>query len=808
MARSSGWSRRDFLKTAAVGVGGAAVLGGCAHARYLREGKRGPAAFSRPFNTGWLFGEAAGESDGVDFDDRGLRQVTLPHTVTALSWRSWDPASWEKDWVYRKHFTPEEGIKGRRVFLRLGAAMTKARVSLNGNPLGEHTGGYLPFDFEITKHLRPDENLLAVRLDARFAVNVPPNKLGRDSRSVDFWQPGGLYRPAYLDLVPQVFIADLFAKPSRVLQSDRRVEVQCTIDAAVIPDEEMRVEIELSGGSQVIRKVSAPVLPGSAGQAAVALSLDQLKDVRFWDIVDPCLYTVKATLFIGGRRVHDHAVRIGFREARFTRKGFFLNGKRLQLFGVNRHQFYPFAGAAMPDRVQRRDVEILKKDLNCNMVRCSHYPQSEAFFDACDELGLLAWEEAAGWGSPLGNEEWKRRALDAVSKMIYRDRNHPSIIVWGARLNETPDDVSLYTKARELAYRLDGSRQTTGAMVGGLHDTKNFVQDLFSYNDYKKSKSADGKWQPELLPPRNDFPYLVSEAVGTLSGPAKYYRRTDDVLVQQGQAMAHARVHDLAASDERYSGLLAWSGMDYPSGSGNQFEGVKYTGVVDLFRGLKPGAAIYQAQTDPEKNPVIVPAFYWHFGPQAFPYKNGEPAMICSNCERLELFIDGRHFATVFPDRKSFPHLPYPPSFVDLDKLSGEAKPELRIEGYLGYRKVISRSFASDTAGDRLWAEADDHELIADGSDATRVAFRVADKFGMPRPFVKGEVVCALEGPGLLIGDNPFALEAAGGAGAVWIRSRAMQPGVIRLAVSHASGSREINIKARRPDKSGLSPSF
>lgn len=800
---STKWKRRDFLKTAAAGAGGFALwstMGGCAGAHYVRQEKFGPAVYGIGFNDHWHFGEVVNGCTEMNFDDSHLETVTLPHTVNELSWRKWDPRDWEKTWVYRRRFSVEANRLGKRFFLQIGAAMTAAKLYLNGRQIGEHVGGYLPFDIEITDDLVSGENVFAALINARFDINVPPNKPGRDPRSVDFWQPGGIYRSVELQVVPAIFISDVFAKPVNVVNPDCRVEVNCTIDAALSEKKEVSLHAVLFEGKK-IKKEAIQTTTTQKGKTTVILSLDGLKDVHLWDVDDPYLYDVKVTLLIGAKAVHDYSLRIGFREARFTKKGFFLNGKRLQLFGVNRHQFYPFAGGAMPGRVQRKDVEIMKKTLNCNMVRCSHYPQSEAFFDACDELGLLAWEEAAGWGSPLGNDQWKDRAVHAVKQMICRDRNHPSIIIWGTRLNETPDDVPLYTRTRNLAHQLDNSRQTTGAMVGGKHDTTHFVQDVFSYNDYAKSKAPDGSFQPELLPPRTDLPYLVSEAVGTLSGPAKYYRRIDSVIAQQGQTMAHARVHNLAAADERYCGLLAWSGFDYPSGSGNQFDGVKYTGIIDLFREPKPGAAIYQAQVDPANKPVIIPAFYWHFSPDALPFKETQPAMVCSNCEKLEFFIDGNHFDTVMPDRKNFAHLPYPPSFINFKKLSGKDKPELRIDGYIAGSKVVSISCASDTDGDRFWVQADDDELIADGSDATRVVFRLLDKFGMPRPYATGDVSFSLSGPAMLVGDNPFAFESTGGVGAVWIRTKAAQPGEIRLEVRHPLGSKWIKINAVKQPK-------
>src|SRR5690606_2715209 len=140
-----------------------------------------------------------------------LQKVTLPHTVAPLSWRKLDPRDWEKEWIYRKHFTWNKKADDTRAFVDFGAGMTMADVFLNGQEIGRHFGGYLPFQFELSDALQEGDNLLSVQLDSRFAVNVPPNKMGRDSRSVDFWQPGGLYHTANLHVLPQAFIADVFA---------------------------------------------------------------------------------------------------------------------------------------------------------------------------------------------------------------------------------------------------------------------------------------------------------------------------------------------------------------------------------------------------------------------------------------------------------------------------------------------------------------------------------------------------------------------------------------------------------------------
>ena len=765
----------------------------------------GPSGATASFDASWLFGPASAESSLPGFDDSAFVTVTLPHTVAPLSWQNWDPAAWEQVWTYRKYFDAPPGTSDMRVFLDFGAAMTHATVLLNGTAVADHLGGYLPFSAEITAALRPAGNLLAVELDSTFNLDVPPDRPAPAvSASVDFWQPGGIYRDVRLRVVPQVFLADVFAKPVNVLDAAaRQVVVEVTVDAGAALPGSGQVAVALLDGTRTVAAGQVPVAITGPGQTTATVTLSGLRDITLWDIGNPKLYDVVATLAVNGGQLHQYQVRTGFREATFARDGFYLNGRQVKLFGVNRHQFFPFAGGAMPDRVQAEDARIIRYGLNCNMVRCSHYPQSEAFLDACDELGLMAWQEAPGWGY-LGDAAWLALADRDIADMIVRDRNHPSVIIWGARLNESPDDTAFYTGTNELAHALDDSRPTAGAMAGQFMTT-DYQQDVFAENDYSSVIDPTGIRQPVLQPPMDGVgqPYLVTEAVGTLSGPAIYYRRSDIQVVQQGQSVAHAQVHNLAAADDRYCGLLAWSGFDYPSGHGNQYQGVKYTGVVDEFRVLKPGAAIYQAQVNPLVTPVIAPAFYWDFGPVS-PVTSLSSAMICSNLDRLEVYVGGQHFATVTPDTAGFATLPYPPSFVDFSAVDGSSRPELRIDGYLGSAKVASRSFAADPSGDRLSLTADDAEIDGDGVDTTRLAFRAVDRYGAPRPYAGGQVAFEVAGPAVLIGDNPFDFASAGGVGAVWIRSLPGSPGTVTVTVGHPTlGSAAARIQVRQVPQAG-----
>ena len=157
-----------------------------------------------------------------------------------------------------------------------------------------------------------------------------------------------------------------------------------------------------------------------------------------------------------------------------------MNGKVIKLRGLDRHQTFPFVGQAMPGRAQRRDAQILRNKLKCNIVRTSHYPQSRHFLDACDEIGLLVLEEIPGW-QHIGDETWKLISIDNVRRMVRRDWNHPSIILWGVRINESKDDHDFYVRTNALSHQLDPTRQTGG--IRYLYDSE-FLEDVFTMNDF------------------------------------------------------------------------------------------------------------------------------------------------------------------------------------------------------------------------------------------------------------------------------------------------------------------------------------
>ena len=784
--------RRDFIKTAGAVLASTALSGSQA----LAATQISPARKILPMNRNWRYSptKVAG-AEAVEFDDSHFEQVIIPHTNIALPWHSFDDKDYEFISTYRRRFKLPQDSAGKRVFVDFEGAMTASTVWINGVHLGEYKGGFTPFSFELTKHLRPqNENVLTVQLDSTERSDIPP--FGYE---IDYMTFGGIYREVSLRIVPQVYIDNIFAQPKNVLSANPSLDVNCFLAGDLAAGGPVSLEAELRDGDRVIAKASRIIQKPSAIDASNAptpldpyndapayatvetttdpsrytLTLTHLGDIQHWNLEQPHLYTVHVNLSMAGHVIDEDTRRVGFREATFTDHGFSLNGNIIKLRGLDRHQTFPFVGQAMPARVQRQDADILRKQLHCNIVRTSHYPQSRHFLDRCDEIGLLVLEEIPGW-QHIGDEKWQQVAIDNVGRMIRRDWNHPSIILWGVRINESLDDHDFYTRTNAFAHALDDSRQTGGIRY---FQESEFLEDVFTMNDFGFP-----------LKPPNHPRYLNTEFVGH-TFPTK---TTDDDERQREHTLRHARIHNQLASNPQYAGGIGWCAFDYNThsnfGAGDR---ICYHGVTDIFREPKAAAGFYKSQCEPEEEVVLEPAFHWARGDESVGFTK---AVFCSNCDHLKIFARADSdpakpwvlVAEIDPDRAEFEHLKYPPFVLELNKLDmkklGAPWGDLRADGFIKGKQVISKSLSGRGVDAKFALVADDRELHADGADTTRIVFRVTDEFGAMRNYANDPITFMREGPGKLIGDNPFAL--IGGTGAVWLRA-GEEPGVLRLTAKH-----------------------
>ena len=791
--------RREFLKTSAT-VAAAATLPAVSFAAPADASPR----TILPVNRGWRYHPSkVSGAEAPSFDDAKFERIVIPHTNIKMPWHNFDDKMYEFVSTYRRRFKTPAAAKGKRIFVDFEGAMTASTVYINGHNLGEYKGGFTPFSFELTKHLKPEgENVLVVHLDSTEREDIPP--FGYE---IDYMTFGGIYREVSLRIVSDTFIDNIFAAPKNVLSASPFVDVDCFIaaqsaegsysllvklsdaDGKEIAKQEQSIALNTSPDPSAEKDPETPAPAYSSTETTTdpakhTVTLKDLGKIKLWDIQDPNLYTVHVHLLKDGKVIDADSRRIGFREAMFTDGGFSLNGKVVKLRGLDRHQTFPFVGQAMPARVQKKDADILRKGLHCNLVRTSHYPQSRHFLDRCDEIGLLVLEEIPGW-QHIGPEPWRLVAIDNVGRMIRRDWNHPSIILWGVRINESRDNHDFYVRTNALAHALDTTRQTGGIRY---FQESEFLEDVFTMNDFGFP-----------LKKPNHPKYLNTEFVGH-TFPTK---TTDDDERQREHTLRHARIHNQLASDPQYAGGIGWCAFDYNThanfGAGDR---LCYHGVTDIFRENKPAAGFYKSQCDPSEEIVLEPAFHWANSDESVGFSE---MVICSNCDHLKFFIresgntsaEWKLSAEADPDRKQFNHLKYAPFVIKKDEIDYKKIDkfwgDLRIDGFIDGKQVISKSLSGDGNNKKFTLLADDDSLLADGADTTRVVLRVTDEFDAIRTYADDPIQFTLEGPGELIGDNPFSL--VGGTGAVWIRAKEVA-GTIKLTAKHPRlGSKTVTFK-------------
>ena len=695
-----------------------------------------------PFNTGWEF-----RPD----DKQPFQPVTLPHNPVELPHNGFDHAEYGLISTYRKTFTLPEPLNQRRLYIDFEGAMLAATVMINEHTFPEHRGGDTPFSYDITDYVTEGENVLSVRVDSTERPDIPPFGF-----VVDYLAFGGIYREVSLRYVSPVHITNVFIKPHELLD---KPHVQ--IDVHVGNQTNTAQEVVVSGGMAFWNDEfqQATVPPGATTVVTLWSDLTQMPGgaLKLWTLENPHLYDFNVALHqaAGVNSPHEIeldalTVRSGLRHARFDGEHFYLNDEPVFLRGLNRHQTYPYFGAAAPARLQRKDADILKYELGCNVVRCSHYPQSRHFLDRCDEIGLLVVEEIPGW-QHIGDEDWQAISLRDVEAMITRDWNHPSIILWGVRINESWDNTTFYTRTNARAHELDPTRQTIGVR---FWPESELLEDVYGYNDF-----TDAVLEP------THTPWLITEFNGHMF-PTKSF---DNEARQVEHALRHTRIQDQALRMGGVSGAIGWCMFDYNThaefGSGDR---ICYHGVLDIYRLPKFAAYAYASQQPPHERIILEPATFWTMGDRSV--GGNDPLHVFSNCEEIDVYANTEHIGRFTPDRENFPALPHPPFVVSgMGMRWGDAFGDLRVVGYINGEAVAERRIAGDGQPSRLELTVDDDNLMADSADMTRIVVRLVDQYGNRLPYVNRVLTFSLEGPGILIGENPFAL--IGGQAALYVRT-------------------------------------
>ena len=773
-----------------------------------------------PINFRWEFTES--------FDDgfcRGLGKaeiVNIPHTCRQTPYNYFDESVYQMRCGYRKNIRIPAAGANKRIFLVIGAAAHRSRVYVNGIPCGrEHLCGYTSFEVEITDNVRAGESaLIAVEVDSREDQNIPPF-----GHVVDYMTYGGIYREIQLEIRDKSFISSVFAKPEISGRLISEVSVEGRYDS---------ICQSLYYGEELICEGVFP--RGEKCRLDVA-------DVKLWSCASPELYRLETVLVVDDEAVDSVLVTVGFRSAVFRKDGFYLNGKKFKLIGLNRHQSFPYTGYAMPASMQRYDADIMKNELALNAVRTSHYPQSQHFIDRCDEIGLLVFTEIPGW-QHIGDEEWKQAAVNNTAEMVMQYRNHPSVILWGVRINESPDDDDFYRRTNETARSLDPTRQTSGVRC---HKRSSLLEDVYAYNDFVHDGKNEGCEPKKAVTSDMNKGYFVSEYNGHMF-PTKAFDSEEHRLEH---ALRHAKVLDSIWAEKNIAGSFGWCFTDYNThkdfGSGDR---ICYHGVCDMFRNKKPAADVYSSFSG--FSPVLSISSSMDIGEH--PSGNRGRIFAFTNADSLRVYHNDVFIKEYTRRDSAFRHLPHPP--IEIDDLIGDnirnnedmcdeqadlvrdvlnalarsglnnmtVREKLKIvllmtkygmsysDAYALYGKYVGNwggkasvyRFEAIKNGKavcsvkkepcrniRIKAECSTDTLTeADTCDVAAVRIRITDQNGNTLPFFNGTVSAVLEGAAEIIGETPVVIR--GGCSGLYIKT-AGQSGKVKLTLSTA-GAEDVRL--------------
>jgi beta-galactosidase len=646
-----------------------------------------------PFNADWRFQRI----------ERGVRAepdpalawstVTLPHTTRT------EPRIVNDQWqgiaFYRKRFAAPRGWRGRTVMLRVEAAMNVAAVSLNGRPVATHLGGYLPFTIDLTPHLRPGgTNELLIRLDNRDNPVTGPKPL----KDLDFNTYGGLYRGVRLFVKPPVHLSDemhadrvagggLFVTYPQVDKTSATIRVAADARNTGGRGSRVRIAHRLYSGERIVARAEASLTlaAGASGRNVQTLALAA---PRLWSPRSPSLYRLVTEVSGQGGRIDRTETTVGIRRIGFDGDRFVINGERMFLRGVNRHQEYPYVGYALSPQADYRDAKLIK-EAGFDYVRLSHYPHSPAFMAAADTLGLVLIDAIPGWQFHNPDPAFRAQVIRTCRDMIRRDRNHPSVIAWECSLNESgmpPDLVKAFDRVVHEEYPGDQ------AWSAGW---QNDGYDIFLQARQHRLQHYEAPGRPYVVSEYGDWEYYAQNAGLNQAawGELKAEERTSRQALGGGEARLLQQALNVqeAHDDNRRTPAFAdgyWAMFDYNRGYADDLE---LSGLMSLERLPKFAYWFFRSQRDPgersqaaDLGPVVRIASYWT--PASTP-----KVRVFSNAEEVELTLNGRSLGRRRPVRDALSgNLAHPPITFDAGRFEpGRVEATAYIAGRVVARHVV-----------------------------------------------------------------------------------------------------------------------
>jgi len=553
--------------------------------------------------------------------------------------------------IYRKRFDYPLA-KGKRLFIEFEGAMHTAKIVLNGKNVGQHIGGYLPFQIDLTEALKDSANVLEVFLDNREDPSVPP---GKPLKELDFYYHAGIYRNVWLAEVGgiQIQVPHFQTIDANASSADLQLDFKLQYEPDWI---RLPIQVEAKIGAATFT-LSSESIADSTNVISYIGKLN-LKTPQLWSPSDPNLYELKIHAIVANDTIAKHVLKVGIRKPELKADGFYLNGMQLFLNGTNRHQEFPYVGYAVPDNAQKRDA-LLIKEAGFNFVRLSHYPQAPAFYEACNELGIIIMDAIPGWQF-FGPPPFEQRCKNDLEALIHRDRNHPSVIFWENSLNETEMPEQFILEMNQLAKSLLNNKGFTAGWI----DHPSY--DVFiPARQHSKAPSYWSGYKPKanamFIAEYGDWEYYAQNAglnqtqfadLATTERNSRHFRgASEQALLQQAYNFQEASNSNRKGAN--IIGEANWVCFDYNRGYSPDLEA---SGIYDITRLPKYAVDFYKSQLlDATKEPYVKIATNWTaLSPTS--------VTVYSNCDQVELFLNDKTILkkTAAPGKAS-DYLPHPP---------------------------------------------------------------------------------------------------------------------------------------------------
>lgn len=737
------------------------------------------------FDWKWKFylGDAVG-AEMPDYQDETWRVLNVPHDWSVEGeFNENYPTGGDGGYVqagigwYRKSFTVPTEWFSRKVTLTFDGIYMNSDVWINGQHLGRYPFGYAGFEYDLSPYLKWDGmNVIAVRVN------------NSDQPNSRWFTGSGIYRHTWISSMNRLHIPQWGVNVRTPIIKDDHATVQ--VQTQYTNEHEERIKATLrseiitpDGVIATIHETSLDVGAGKTGQVNID---QQLTDPALWSIETPSLYTLRTSLILDDTVIDEVDTTFGIRQTEFDKdRGFLLNGKQVKINGVCLHHDGGSVGAAVPERLWERRLEILK-EMGCNGIRMSHNPPAPELLDLCDRMGFLVMDEAFDeWtitkyknhksdvhGYFEYFDEWHERDL---VMMLHRDRNHPSIVIWsvGNEIPEqcVPDGYKIAQRLVEICHREDPTRPVTVACdnieAEPIPAYQEFLDALdivgYNYVDRWRTRTETFYADDRHLHPNRAIIGAENTGIGGVRGD--YSLEKDEKAWWDGnyttRMISAERLWKFTRMHDYVSGDFMWTGFDYIGETRWPNKNASF-GVLDTCGFPKDGYYFYQSQWTTKPMAYVFPHWNWkgHEGKVI-------PVLCYTNCDKAELFLNGKSYgvkAYEFPRQgmsKKWAHFDkthYPVTTSDLHltwDVPYEAG-ELKLIGYSRDGDMMVETLVTTTGAPAAIEVIPDREVIqADGRDITHFIIRVVDAAGRVIPTADTELTFHVEGEGRLIGvDN------------------------------------------------------